>query len=132
MSKIYIVKNGDNYKIGISDNPNNRLRQLKSGNPYHIELIYSQECKNARAVEKHLHRIFKQKRISREWFSLTENELSEAISIIGSMFGKNDIDISTPMPDGEGWRKERVARGKYWVWRRGSHENRESRYGGKL
>jgi hypothetical protein len=72
---IYLIqKNTESiYKIGISDNPLKRVKQLQTGNSARLHLIKIFPVANARAIEKRLHRLLMFHRCSPrgEWFKLT-------------------------------------------------------------
>jgi hypothetical protein len=72
---IYLIqKNTESiYKIGISDNPLKRVKQLQTGNNARLHLIKVFPVANARAIEKRLHRLLMFHRCSPngEWFKLT-------------------------------------------------------------
>ena len=72
---IYLIqKNTESiYKIGISDNPLKRVKQLQTGNSSRLHLIKVFPVANARAIEKRLHRLLMFYRCSPsgEWFKLT-------------------------------------------------------------
>ena len=76
---IYLIqKNTESiYKIGISDNPLKRLKQLQTGNSARLHLIKVFAVKDARAIEKRLHRLLMFHRCSPrgEWFNLSEEYL---------------------------------------------------------
>lgn len=76
---IYLIqKNTESiYKIGISDNPLKRLKQLQTGNSSRLHLIKVFPVANARAIEKRLHRLlmFHRYSPSGEWFRLSEEYL---------------------------------------------------------
>jgi len=74
MNQIYIISDGINIKIGFSKCPPKRLKQLETGNSNQLQLLYSKPTKNARKIEKHLHKIlweFKSK-YKGEWFTIPE------------------------------------------------------------
>ena len=61
------------YKIGISNDPIRRQKQLG------IYLTYALECNNrqiAKTHEKELHNMFRKKRVKGEWFSLDKLDLN--------------------------------------------------------
>ena len=86
--KIYLIhcKFVDFYKIGISINPQKRLKQLQTGTPYELSIIYVHESKFPFKVEKILHNTFASKKIADnyeydfeklmgEWFNLTPGDV---------------------------------------------------------
>jgi hypothetical protein len=72
---IYLIQKNTEaiYKIGISDNPLERVKQLQTGNNARLHLIKVFPVANARATEKRLHRLLMFHRCSPsgEWFKLT-------------------------------------------------------------
>jgi hypothetical protein len=69
----------DAVKIGLAWNPRERLRQIQSGNPLQLKLIFvieTESSKDAVAFEAMCHRAFEPWRIRGEWFRYAE-EVSE-------------------------------------------------------
>lgn len=71
---VYLIKNPDTgfIKIGFSSNPEKQLEQLKTGCP-NAQLLT--KFRGTRNDEGKLHKVFFERRIVREWFSLTENDV---------------------------------------------------------
>jgi len=69
---LYVIKedNTPNYKIGISKNPELRLKQLQTGNSSKLSLIYTVKAENRYKDETELHKIFEAYKIQGEWFKL--------------------------------------------------------------
>ena len=68
---VYIIRNGDLYKIGITQNIRRRMKQLRPD-----EIISSLKTNNYIILEKKLHKLFKSKRIPQtEYFRLSHNEV---------------------------------------------------------
>jgi predicted GIY-YIG superfamily endonuclease len=38
-SYVYIITDGEDYKVGVSDNPGKRLKQLQTGNPKKLRIV---------------------------------------------------------------------------------------------
>ena len=75
---VYLVRNEDIYKIGITKDLDRRLGQLKPD-----ELINSIECINYKEIEKELHDTFKDFRIPQtEYFRLDETQVEMAIELM--------------------------------------------------
>ncbi len=77
---IYLIKSESGLtKIGMSNNPKRRLRQIKlSGYDAHIVSLFMPEPQidlSANYLEKILHKFFKEKRKFGEWFNLDENDI---------------------------------------------------------
>ncbi len=93
--KIYLLKAGNNYKIGITMSlVKDRVKSLQTGNPVCIEIIHSVDSmkrKQAEYYEKELHFHFNQKKQYGEWFKLTKKEVISAISIMDFVKNSNCI-----------------------------------------
>ena len=57
-------------KIGISNNPQKRLRQLQTGTGNQLKLLQTYKTENDRHWEKRIHKMFWQNRKKGEWFAL--------------------------------------------------------------
>ena len=73
---VYFIQEGrgnhGHIKIGVSNNVNNRLDSLQTGNPRKLTLMASIKCRSindAYRLEKKLHKKFKPHRVRGEWFS---------------------------------------------------------------
>lgn len=75
---IYLIHMGDTtfYKIGMSLDPEIRLRTLQTGNPHPLYLLETQAVQDMRSAELNLHRHFETQRVPnlnvREWFDLAD------------------------------------------------------------
>ncbi len=73
---VYLMTNGREYKIGLTaSEPDNRRKQLQTGNSSKIELVSYVLCKNMEALENKLHKEFTSTRQIGEWFSLNDDDL---------------------------------------------------------
>jgi len=78
---VYLIRNQDIYKIGITENLLNRMSQLEPD-----EIIDTIKCSNFREVEKELHREYKDCRIPQtEYFRLDERQVLEVSRKLRSM-----------------------------------------------
>jgi hypothetical protein len=76
---VYLIRNGDLHKIGRSDNPSKRFRQLKPD-----EVIQVLETDRSRDLEYELHQRFKDKRLPQsEYFRLSDAEVNAARIALG-------------------------------------------------
>lgn len=73
---IYLMQSVENgyYKIGVSKNPNTRLKQLQTGNSSEMKLIESFESEYARKIETFLHNKHSHVKKKGEWFELSLND----------------------------------------------------------
>ena len=76
MKYIYLIQstNEGYYKIGVSKDPNKRLKQLKTGNSSPLKLINSYKTDIANKIEKILHRKYSHLSMEGEWFDLSISE----------------------------------------------------------
>lgn len=85
-SKIYLLKAGEFYKIGITKNTiESRIKQLQTGNPHVIEIAYKVEDmaeEHVQYYENALHQFFKDLRLTGEWFKLTDKDVISTIAIM--------------------------------------------------
>lgn len=86
---IYIISNEQNYiKVGVSKNPERRIKQLQTGNEHQLSLLFKEEFNCSRnhllKIEKELHKKLKQmttKSIG-EWFLLDKCKIDNVKNII--------------------------------------------------
>lgn len=79
---VYLIRSGESnkYKIGISKNVPSRLATLQTANPEKMELICAFASSDARRKEAELHNAFEQRRITREWFELSQDDVRSIMS----------------------------------------------------
>jgi len=82
MSKyVYIAKCSDyEYKIGVSDDPEARVKQLQTGNPSKITLVSSYESENAEITEHKLHSLLESYALRGEWFKIPDCSMSALLT----------------------------------------------------
>ncbi len=74
---VYLVQTAEGLcKIGITQDLEGRLNNLKTGNPYELNLLHSIYHDDADEIEKGLHTRFADKRVSREWFRLGPDDIA--------------------------------------------------------
>ena len=85
----YMISDGhNNIKVGISDKPERRLKQLQTGHPYPLEIIFTEEfnCERNRMlkIEKKLHEEMgvKYKKLHGEWFLIEENQIESVKNLL--------------------------------------------------
>ena len=72
MQVLYLMENSNNLnKIGISNNPTRRKRQIELASGTRVRIIKCWHTLDAKAfeVEQYLHRLFSRRRLQGEWFS---------------------------------------------------------------
>lgn len=75
---IYLISDKKTYyyKIGVSKNPETRLKQLQTGNQSKLTLNKKVLCENYNEVEQSLHNKYSMFRINGEWFELTDDDVN--------------------------------------------------------
>lgn len=68
-------------KLGYSANPEQRLRELQTGNSGALRMVYTAQIREdrARPVEQQLHRDLNYLRARGEWFKISENHARDMI-----------------------------------------------------
>lgn len=77
-AQVYVMRGPDALKIGFSKDPETRLAALRPDGA--IEVLSAVEVLDARAVEAAAHSLLVEKRKSGEWFFVTLEEATEAIT----------------------------------------------------
>ena len=68
---VYLIRNGDLYKIGRTQNLEQRMKQLKPD-----QVVKTLETENYEQLEKQLHKRYKDVRLPQsEYFRLTDSQL---------------------------------------------------------
>lgn len=78
---VYLVKLDKHYKIGISISPDSRLQEFTLL-PYPLEDICIEKVNDYKQVEKELHKLYDDKRVRGEWFSLQQSDVENIIKYI--------------------------------------------------
>lgn len=71
--KLYVMQCNNFIKIGVSDNPERRIKDLQTGNPYEIKLLLAIDDYDAYGLENQFHKYFKNINSIGEWFEVDEN-----------------------------------------------------------
>jgi len=93
---VYIAGNRDEdqYKIGQSLDPEERVKWLNTDSPFPLGLIYAVKVSDAPACESALKARFNGSRIHREWFRLSPSQVAAVIDYMESERLKNTNHIS--------------------------------------
>jgi predicted GIY-YIG superfamily endonuclease len=71
--KLYIMQCNNYIKIGVSKNPERRIKSLQTGNPYKIKLILAIEDSAAYDLEYQFHKYYEKEKSVGEWFEINDN-----------------------------------------------------------
>lgn len=72
---VYVLESRGLYKIGRTNDLTRRLNEHLTAAP-DARYVHTIRSENERALEKELHGLFAAKRVTREWFALTRNDLA--------------------------------------------------------
>lgn len=86
---VYVIHStSGHYKIGHSDQPKRRLKELKkTQGPYEYRLVYHWVFSGkdeAAYVERYLHRTFRSAKTKGEWFNLSFTDLIDLSNVVES------------------------------------------------
>ncbi len=79
---VYVMERAGHLKIGLSTDPEKRLRQIQTASPEPIALIATRQFANrltAAAAERLLHKRFARKRHVGEWFNAEKHRVLAAL-----------------------------------------------------
>lgn len=106
MSGVYAITDGTHHKIGVADDPMKRLRELQTGNPRQLTLVFYVRLPGVHAyeLERSAHaRLGSDMRAVGEWFSCGLDQAIMAIlPLTLTMNFPTGTFVSEPAEDEEG------------------------------
>lgn len=86
MGYLYVISNGNERKIGITENIVARLNTIQTANAAKLKVDFVIQCPNPRSLEVIIHEALEYYRMNGEWFKLTEDILITYISALLLLF----------------------------------------------
>jgi len=74
-----IINNKCQYKIGVSKNPDKRLKQHKTSNPNDLLILHEFKSNWPFKIESTLKRMYNNNSIDGEWYELSKNQVDNFI-----------------------------------------------------
>lgn len=79
---VYVMEAGGMFKIGVTTNVRKRRKQIQTGNPHQVKVVWTREFDNAVIVEITLHKLLRKHRMVGEWFNCSSAEIDEAVRMV--------------------------------------------------
>ena len=84
---VYFIQEGNThlYKVGRTNEPLTRLKQLQTGNPRRLKLYRAIECRDlasACRLELNLHKYLAGQKVFGEWYKINKKHIQEIVKFI--------------------------------------------------
>lgn len=99
MGYIYLIcdPNQNTYKIGVTRNlVQDRIKKLQTGNASELHMIHTVKTEYPFRLETMLHNKFKDKKVNGEWYSLSQDDITNFKKICNSFIDMIDSMKQNP------------------------------------
>lgn len=79
---VYIITSDKYCKVGITNDPYRRLKDISTGCPIKPSLYFFKRVENAKLIESRTHNVLKQYKTNGEWFEISPEECKETLEYI--------------------------------------------------
>lgn len=92
MNYLYAIHGNDNLiKIGFTTDPDRRIKELQTGNPFPLKIIHLREVSgDVKTIEKIIHKSNNHRRVKGEWFKISTEQAIAEIDVALMHF--DDVD----------------------------------------
>ena len=73
---VYLMKSGDHYKIGKSEDIERRVKEVRTQMPESLVLVHTIKTDDTSGIEQYWHKRFQNQRLNGEWFKLSRADVS--------------------------------------------------------
>jgi hypothetical protein len=95
MGKVYLLKAGEVYKIGVTTNGVEvRVKQLQTGCPHKITVITEGTLVRFTEEERNLHARYSDYNTSGEWYAISEREAYKLMEYINALDSLTNMEVS--------------------------------------
>ena len=87
---IYILKlkGFDLYKIGVSNKPKRRIRDIKNVLPFESNIVFCKRYIDVYSLEKQLHDLYIENKARKEWFYIYNEDVTEVLSMLTNLYNQ--------------------------------------------
>lgn len=81
---IYIIKSkgSDLYKVGVSNKPKRRIRDIAAVLPFEIEVVFTEHYSDVYSLEEIIHETIKINKVRKEWFNSYPDDMEVLITLL--------------------------------------------------
>tara|TARA_R110000851_G_scaffold239999_1_gene392729 strand:+ start:394 stop:771 length:378 start_codon:yes stop_codon:yes gene_type:complete len=91
---LYILKlkGFDLYKIGVSNKPKRRIRDIKSVLPFESDIVFCKRYIDVYPLEKQLHDLYIENKARKEWFYVYDEDITKLLKMLTTLYAKERVN----------------------------------------